>query len=534
MQAGNVDLIIFPQVGITVEWPLGTIIDAQPGVDSLWETLNSRLNETSADWILFWDISLGAPDSELINQLAQKPVDVFHAGLKLGTAGLPDVLNYVHPTWMYNVDGSTDITHSNFRLSFHACMIRTSVMKKLGLFSTEYSSLKMAGIAFGYQILKQGGILRYHSSFVKGTPTLKTATHTLKDEWTFARQYFTRKWQYWTLFNKTGFWKNLSAWSGTKNVRYIDHSRKLFSSDKTNTPVTRATVSILAPTLDRYLYIEEELRELNEQTILPHEVLITDQTDKERRQEIDFTKYEKLTVKYFPQDEKGQCLAWNKLIDESTSEYIFFFGDDAYNIKPDLIEKMLQTMYRFDADMVASNVIEKGIVYGPQNYHYYMADSFPITLIKKEVVTQAGGMDMFFNRNVKADHDLAMRCHLNGALMIFDPSAEIGHHRAPSGGLRAHNARVITNFMTKNSLTKVLNPSTSEIFIYNKYYTWRQFKQHVRIKYFNQLLINGSVLKKILRLFVLLYKLPSMRKEYKANLETTFAEFDKRGIQVKK
>ncbi|HYC27166.1 MAG TPA: hypothetical protein VEB42_00100, partial [Chitinophagaceae bacterium] len=165
---------------------------------------------------------------------------------------------------------------------------------------------------------------------------------------------------------------------------------------------------------------------------------------------------------------------------------------------------------------------------GTINHHYYMSDTFPITLIKKSVVEKAGRMDMFFNRNVKADHDLAMRCHLQGALMIFDPSAEIGHHRAPSGGLRAHNARVITNFMTKNSVTKVLNPGPSEIFIAKRYFSEKQLKSHVRIKYMNQLIINGSIVKKVARLLFLLYKIPALRKGYKTNLAVAEEELAKR------
>lgn len=135
---------------------------------------------------------------------------------------------------------------------------------------------------------------------------------------------------------------------------------------------------------------------------------------------------------------------------------------------------------------------------------------------------------------MKADHDLAMRCHLNGALMIFDPSAEIGHHRAPSGGLRAHNARVVTNFMAKNTLTKIINPSSSEIFIYKRYYTDKQYKQHVRIKYMNQVLINGNILKRILRIFVMLYKLPYIIRGYKANLQAAEQELQSRGLHAKK
>lgn len=520
------DFVYFSR-STNVDWPYGNSYQSELTVHGLHHTLAKYISEANAEWVVFWDYALGEPDKQLIQELTTKPVDVVHTGLRLGTRGLPDVLNYVHPTWMYNADGDNEITHSNFRMSFRACLIKTAVLKKTGLPSTDYSSLEMAGVAYGYNVLKQGGIIRYHSGLLQKDVKDKLAVP-LKDEWVFTRQFFTRKWQLWILFNKPGFVANFNAWRQTKSVKYIDAKPCLHSSAATGTPVQHKTVSVLAPTLDRYPYLEEELKELNEQTILPHEVLITDQTDENRRQQINFSKYPNITVRYFPQNEKGQCLAWNKLIDEATGEYIFFFGDDAYDIKPGLIEKMLQTMQRFDADMVASNVREKGIVYGAPNYHYYMSDTFPITLIKKSVVVEAGKMDMFFNRNVKADHDLAMRCHLNGALMIYDPSAEIGHHRAPSGGLRTHNARVITNFMTKNTITKVLNAGPSEIFIAKKYYSEKQLVSHVRIKYMNQLIINGNILKKIARLLFLLYKIPALRKGYKSNMAIVEEEMKRR------
>ena len=516
-----------------VEWTSGVVYDIAKDVADLCNVVDEIKYKTNADWVLFWDYANGQPDMQLINELSGRPVDVFHAGLKLGIKGLPDVLNYVHPAWMYNIDGSEDVAHTNFRLSFSACMIRVGVLRLLGAPAANYKSWEMMGVSYGYEVLRSGGVIRYQHDMINDGANVNVHVP-LFDEWVFARRFFEKRWQVWTLLNKGRFFANLNQWLKTENVKYRSVKPALHPSEKTTQTVERKSVSVLAPTLDRYPYLEEELRELNEQTILPHEVLITDQTDKESRQEIDFSKYPNIMVKYFPQDDKGQCLAWNKLISEATGEYVFFFGDDAYDIKPDLIEKMLQTMQRFDADMVASNVREKGIVYGKTNYHYRLSDTFPITLIKKSVVDAAGGMDMFFNRNVKADHDLAMRCQLNGALMIFDPSAEIGHHRAPSGGLRAHNARVVTNFMAKNTLTKIINPSSSEIFIYKRYYTDKQYKQHVRIKYMNQVLINGNILKRMLRIFVMLYKLPYIIRGYKANLRTAEQELQSRGLPTKK
>lgn len=520
-------MIYFPSTDADVNWAHGEVLYAERTASSLNEQVG-RISD-DAEWVLFWDAENDLPPADLIQELAAQPVDVFHAGLKQCTRGLPDALNYMHPTWMYNIDGSNDITHTNFRMSLSAAMVRRSVLQQCGSISNWYKDLCMAGIDYGYRVLKQGGIIRYHADLLAGNDK-DHGTVPLYDELVFARSYFPARWQLWMLLNKSGFLNNIKEWRATRHVAGVQLKPLLHSSQKTDVPVHGATVSVLAPTLDRYPYLEEELRELNLQTILPHEVLITDQTDKERRQAIDFTKYPGLNIKYFPQDEKGQCLAWNKLIEEATGEYVFFFGDDAYDIKPDLIEKMLQTMQRFNADMVASNVREVGIVYPPANHHYYLSDSFPITLIRKSVVVRAGGMDMFFNRNVKADHDLAMRCHLNGALMIFDPSAEIGHHRAPSGGLRTHNARVVTNFMAKNTITKIVNPSASEIYIYKRYYSSKQFIAHVRIKYMNQVLVNGSFFKKLVRMMYMLYKIPAMRKAYKTNLAAANAELEKKGV----
>jgi hypothetical protein len=124
---------------------------------------------------------------------------------------------------------------------------------------------------------------------------------------------------------------------------------------------------------------------------------------------------------------------------------------------------------------------------------------------------------MFFNKNIRADHDLAMRCHLRGAIMMFDSSAIILHHRAPSGGLRTHNARVITNHMAKRSITRIAVPTSSEIYLAKKYYTQQQYKSYIRIKYLNQLLITGGFFRRLLRGLVFTYKLPLLTRSYKEN-----------------
>ncbi|MBA3827746.1 MAG: glycosyltransferase family 2 protein [Taibaiella sp.] len=478
-------------------------------------TIDCLVEQSDAKWILFWDYSLGAPDEKLILQLAEMPIDVWHAGLKLGLQGVPIALDYMEPAWIYNKDAAETQLHTSFRMSIRACLVRTEVLRMVGSLSAEYSSLEMSGVALGYRIHQQGGIIRYHPGLVgKKLEPLQVPE---KDEWVFIREFFPKKWQLWTLFNKPGFISNYKLWRKTRKVKGNKLMPVLHSSKKRIESLPKASVSILVPTLDRYNYLINELEQLSAQTVLPYEVLITDQTSEVNAIDLNFDKYANINVRYFPQKERGQCVAWNKLLEEANGEYVLFLGDDADGIKPDLIEKLLQSRARFDSDMVATHVIELGIKYEEINEHYYLSGTFPITLIKKDLLLKTGFMDMFFNKNIRADHELAMRCHLQGALMIYDPSAVVYHHRAPAGGLRAHNARVITNYMSKNSVNKFATPTSSEIYLVKKYYNDRQYTSYIKIRYFNQLVINGNVVKKILRIVFFLIKSLQLRKEYKKN-----------------
>lgn len=514
----KIDLAYFFVPGKTeqIDWQYGEKRALALPAKHLMFTLDCLLQQTTAEWILFWDYSLGQPDIELIKKLAHTPIDAWHAGLKCGLTGVPQILDYIDPTWMYNKDASKDVEHSSFRLSIRACLIRTSVFRKTNGLSSQYSSLEMSGVALGYKILKEGGIIRYHPSFVTNTelPAIKVPQ---QDEWVFLRQFFPKKWQIWTVLNKKGLLKNYRLWRNTRQINRLILKPCIHPSDKVETNTQVEKVSVLVPTLDRYSYLLNELEQLATQTILPFEILITDQTDKERRINIDTTKYPNLTIKYYPQDEKGQCVAWNKLLEEATGDYVLFLGDDADGIKPDFIEQLLASRKRFDSDMVASHVIELGISYEKENNFYHLSSTFPITLIKRSLLLKTGFMNMFFNKNVRADHDLAMRCHLNGALLIYDPSAVVYHHRAPSGGLRAHKARVVTNFISKNSINKFATPTSSEIYLVKKYFTPAQYKSYMRISYFNQLITNGNILRKVSRLLVFIFKSPAILSQYKKN-----------------
>ncbi|MBS1772958.1 MAG: glycosyltransferase family 2 protein [Bacteroidetes bacterium] len=526
----SIDLILLHDGNAhSVKWDLGQVFIVNAKIKDFALRINEAVDKSNAGWVCIWDSKLRLPSGDLLKSLADASVDAWHAGLKLGLQGLPETLDYIDPAWLYNADADDAIVSSSFRLSLRACLINRKIFIKSGKLSENYESIEMTGLAYGYSLIKQGAIIRYHPDLVAHDDTV--AIVSMKDEWVFTKEFFNKKWQYWLLWYKGNFWQQYKWYRQTKGIT-TRRLRPCLHPSNVNPIIDtqNLTVSVLAPTLDRYSYLENELKQLSEQSVLPLEVLITDQTDKDRRQEVNLSQYPQLSIRYFPQDEKGQCIAWNKLIDEAKGEYLLFLGDDADNIKPGFIEKLYTTLKSFDADMVASNVIELKAPPREINHHYYLSDTFPITLVKKALISDAGGMDMFFNRNIRADYDLAMRCHLSGALMIFDSSALVDHHRAPSGGLRTHNARKISNADAKKSITKFTEPTSSEIFLVKKYFNERQFRSWLRIKFANQIINEGSVLKSLVKLLVLGLKSIGMIKRYKANLAIADTELRNRGL----
>ncbi len=524
----KIDLVYLSKHEPSFQWPLGDVYIVPMYTDAVVSNTKDILAKSSADWLLFWDANIGTPGTELIKELAEKNIDVYHAGLKLGLQGLPHTIDYINPAWIYNKDAGIEIESSSFRLSLRTCLIRRNTLESVGGIPGGYWSLDTASLALGYKIIKMGGMLRYHPGLVQHIEERHSLP--LRDEWAFARQFFPKKWQIWLLLHKSGFRLNYKYWKATREIKYSSLKPTLHSSQVAVDTVYGDKVSVLAPTLDRYSYLQAELQQLSVQQILPHEVLVTDQTDIVHRHAIDTAAYPILTIKYHPQNEKGQCIAWNKLIEEASGDYLLFLGDDADNIQPWFIQKLLHTAHYYGADMVASNVIELKQPKREPNHYYYMSDTFPITLIRTTLVKKAGNMDMFFNKNIRADYDLALRCHERGALMVFDSSATIDHHRAPSGGLRAHKARVITNSISKNSITKFAEPTSSEIFLVKKHFNALQYKMFIRIKFFDQLMIKGNILRKIARAIVFLYKWTSIKRRYKQNLAIADAELKQRGI----
>lgn len=485
------------------------------------EVVKAWVAQTEAEYVLFWDTSLGTPSPETCLAILKKPGEIWHAGLQLGAAGQPEVLNYLRPSWLLQVDAPAEIASDSWRLSLRACLIKTETIRTAGVFRPDFSSFEASGLEWGYRLQMAGALIRHEPGLLETSEHSSKIAFGLTDSLTFVALHFPRKWMYWAIFRLLANGANwLELLRGIRNSR----SKKQVRIEALGRPLEpekirfemeawQGQISVLMPTLHRYPYLINSLEQLKQQTKQPKEILITDQTDPENRREGFARNYPGVVV--FPQSEKGQCLAWNKLLEESNAPFVLFLGDDADGILPEFLENMCRTMAFYQADMVASHVVELGGAKDPyQSRVVKMADTFPITLIKKELVLRAGSMDMAFNRGIRADMDLGLRCRKLGAHMVFDSSLRILHHRAPVGGLRWHQQRVLTRHLSKNHPFKIQYPADSEYYLFKKHFSSVQRREYACMMILSQLFVQGSWFHKLLRMGWFLIQLPKILIRY--------------------
>jgi GT2 family glycosyltransferase len=280
--------------------------------------------------------------------------------------------------------------------------------------------------------------------------------------------------------------------------------------DRVDSP-GRPGVSVLLPTLDRYPYLLMLLDQLRRQTLRPAEVIVLDQTARDRRRYDLAERFPDLPLKVFPLDIPGQCSSRNLGLRSSSQEYILFLDDDV-EVAPDFIESHVRCLERHEADSSSGAIQDVEGTPQPPGFTLFRAsDVFPAgnSLLRREALLDSGLFDLAYDRGARADGDLGMRLYLSGARMVYDPSIVVLHHHAPSGGLRSHKARKVTYASSTSSLVQRHLPSPTEIYLSLRHFTQLQAREALLLRIFQTFRIRGGPVRCALKLAVATAQLPS-------------------------
>jgi len=538
MNRNKVDLVLWQHdenVGYPAEeWQLGDVHDLAPEVQSAAMALDSIIPQTKADFILFWDERLGPPDQEKVLRLSCEKADIIHAGLRLGTAGLPPGVDYVHALGMLNLDPPPDIRATSWRLSPKATLARVESLRVLGHIDRAFQTLDGAALEMGYRMLQRGAILIHAPELLREEPGVAShASVTGHDaylffirnhKWFWAPYVFARRiLSHFRLLSETSAY--LSARRAARRVKApVGPSRKL-TRDANEEIAANPKVSVVIPTLNRYPFLRNCFECLSKQTIMPYEVICADQTPEEKRSEAPYKEFPQLPIITIFFDSPGLWKARNAAVKRATGDYILFFDDDI-TFREDLIEQHLRGLAGYGAD------VSRGLVDARRGHPlpgdflcFRHTDNFDTcnTLARATSIRTAGRFDLNFEGADYGDMDFGMRLYLTGSVMLHNPDARVIHHVAPVGGLREYDVHTIRHRRAASRLLNTDVPSRTSIYRFLKYYPETQVREGLILSFLLQSKVRAfyeqeSVWLRVLRVPAVFLQIPSILLRMRRNL----------------
>lgn len=265
----------------------------------------------------------------------------------------------------------------------------------------------------------------------------------LVDEYRFIHKYFHPVWCLYVLLLRLFTFKN-----PFKEIPAYVKGRKAKRSTYLQNPIEhedyinfnshlieeKPFISVIVPTLNRYTYLKDVLKDLELQDYQNFEVIVVDQSEPYQEE---FYKGWNLDVTAIQQTEKALWLARNRAIQLAKGDYILLYDDDS-RVDTDWITQHIKTLDFFNADISSGVSISKdGEV--PAHYAFFHTSSQLDTgnvLLKKSVFKEIGLFDRQFEKQRMGDGEYGLRAYVNGFLNVSNPYAKRLHLKVNSGGLR--------------------------------------------------------------------------------------------------
>ena len=301
----------------------------------------------------------------------------------------------------------------------------------------EYSSIEIMKLDGAYQAIQKGYV-----------GTIKTvdfqAQIPVEDEYRFIRTYFNKLWVYYTLLLRLvtfhNLFRELNAFFKTSKLKQRNVFKDYIKYPEWNNfncelLKQQPKVSVIIPTLNRYTYLEDVLKDLESQQYKNFDVIVVDQSEPFKES---FYEQFKLNLNIIHQQEKALWLGRNTAIKASDANYFLLFDDDS-RVDTDWILNHLKCIDFFNAEISSGTSISVVGAKVPDSYRYFkLSDQIDTgnVLIKRKVFERIGLFDRQFEKQRMGDGEFGLRAYLAGFLNISNPTSERLHLKVETGGLR--------------------------------------------------------------------------------------------------
>jgi len=494
----------------TPEWACSSVVvPYEPA--TVAEALHRLLSDPEITSVLCWAQRLGpVPPLSVLRELLSDPgIDVAHAGLQLGLGNLPRRHQQVAPTWMLSLDPPAENRGTSWRVSLEAALIRTAVVSQVGGLDPHFDTVTGVGLEAGHRWIRSGAFVIGEPALLAHLPSsvgqgaasespIAPEPPTDADEIRFLLRRHGLLWAGLALVTQpraSGVWSNLRPLIAESSVAtgILDRvERPLLVSPTPGT--VPLSVSVLIPTIDRAPWLRVVLDQLRCQTVTPHEVVVVDQSGDDHVDPDIAADFADLPLTYRRQFVEGQSTARNEALGLVTGDVVLFLDDDD-EVEPDLIERHLETLTNFGADVCSGVADEPTSGELPADFTYIRSGDVLGTnnaSVRRSMLERVGGFDLAFDHGPRADLDLGIRLHLAGARMVLDPSIRVLHHRAPRGGLRTFEARAVTRGSSRQAIFETVPSAATELYLWHRHFGPVRRRQAERIRRLSALAGSGS------------------------------------------
>lgn len=430
-------------------WPHGDTVRLRGTLGDAAETMARSVAETDAPWVLLWEPGVELPTDDVLDALTSGRGDAWHNGLARGLGGLPAEHDYIQPTWPLAVDAPAEVEAVSWRADLGALLVRADVLRSLGVIDPGFRTRIGAGLELGRRLIERGAVI-YHTPRLAVGPARPAVALDEHDAFLLLRRWFAPKWVTYAALRQglgsgrvLGTYRGFRASAATAAKGPAPAATKALVQRPEAALPANPSVSVVLPTLGRYELVAEVLEQLCVQSVPPVQVVVVDQNEAAARRPEVYAAFEgRLPLEAVFQDERGQWISRNEAVRRTTGDWIVFIDDDSA-IGPDFIERHLEGLARYDADLTTGSSLAVRGAPIPDNYAFFrVADQWDSGngLCRRELFERFGLFDEQFDRQRRGDAEFGLRVQLGGGLVVHVPEAIRTHLKAEQGGLRTYGS----------------------------------------------------------------------------------------------
>jgi glycosyltransferase involved in cell wall biosynthesis len=265
----------------------------------------------------------------------------------------------------------------------------------------------------------------------------------LSDQYRFIKRFYNPVWSYvvcmFRIMELNNPFKEIKALWQSRQVSKISTSNNPFkyNLDAFSSDLLKQAplVSVIIPTLNRYKYLKDVLRDLDKQDYPNIEIIIVDQSEPFRE---DFYQGVTRPLTVWHQSEKALWLARNSAIQRAKGDYILLYDDDSL-VESDWVSQHIKCIDYFKSAISSGVSIALVGAEVPSHYSYFRwSDQIDTgnVMLHRHVFESIGLFDRQFEKQRMGDGEFGLRAYLHGFKNISNPLAKRVHLKVEDGGLR--------------------------------------------------------------------------------------------------